>query len=313
MLRLIGRRLALAIPLLLIVSTITFVVQSFLPGDPASAYLGVNATREQYEALRREMHLDEPVFVQYWIYLSGVFRGDFGTSLYNSQPVVEMIAQRLPVSLTLIIAGTAVSSFVGILFGILSATRGRIVRRSVDVVSVVGGALPAFWLGLVLSVFFAGTLRLLPSTGFVEFSTSPTEWARSLVLPVVALSIGAVGLIAKVTRDQMLTAMKQPYIRTLRAAGASERSIVWKHALRGSGIGILTMVGLAFVGSLGGTVLVESVFVLPGLGTLAVTATTRHDVPVIQGIALTFTVVVIIVNLLTDIAYGVLNPKVRTT
>ncbi|HWI31986.1 MAG TPA: ABC transporter permease [Microbacterium sp.] len=313
MLRLIGRRLALAVPLLLVVSMITFFLQSLLPGDAARAFLGINATPEQYEALREALHLNEPILVQYWIYLSGVLQGDFGTSIYTGQPVLETIAQRLPISLSLIIGGTLVAALVGVLFGILSATRGPIVRRIVDVGSLIGGALPGFWLGLVLSLIFAGMLGWFPSTGYVDFSTSPALWASSLVLPVAALAIGAVGIIAKVTRDQMLTTVQQPYIRTLRAAGASETSIIWKHALRGAGIGILTVVGLVFIGSLSGTVLVETVFVLPGLGGLAVSATARHDIPVIQGIALTFTLIVIIVNLLVDIAYALLNPKVRTS
>ncbi|MGX9901457.1 ABC transporter permease [Arthrobacter sp. SA17] len=297
----------------MVVSMITFFLQSLLPTDAARAFLGVNATPQQYANLREALHLNEPILVQYWIYLSGVFRGDFGTSIYTGQPVIATIAQRLPVSLALIIGGTLVASLVGVLFGILSSTRGRITRRVVDVGSLVGGALPAFWLGLVLSFFFAGVLDVLPATGYVDFADSPSLWLQSLVLPVTSLAIGSVGIVAKVTRDQMLTTMQQPYIRTLRAAGISESSVVWKHGLRGAGMGILTVVGLIFIGSLSGTVLVENVFVLPGLGSLAVTATARHDIPVIQGIALTFTLVVIVVNLLVDIAYAVLNPKVLSS
>ncbi|MHC9043286.1 ABC transporter permease [Microbacterium saperdae] len=311
MLALIGRRLALSIPLLFVVSIITFVIQSFLPGDLARSVLGVSATPEQYEAFREALHLDEPVLAQYGIYLSGIFRGDFGTSIYTGQPVLQTIAQRLPVSLSLIISSTIVAAVIGVFLGVLSATRGRILRRVVDVGSLVGGALPNFWLGLVLSLIFAGALGWFPSTGYIDFSVSPGLWAWSLVLPVAALSVGAVGIVAKVTRDQMLTTMQQNFVRTLRAAGVGTGSIVWKHSLRSSGVSILTVLGIVFIASLSGTVLVENVFVLPGLGSLAVAATARHDIPTIQGIALVFTVIVIIVNLLIDLAYGLINPKVR--
>jgi peptide/nickel transport system permease protein len=313
MLRLIGRRLALAIPLLFVVSIITFVIQSFLPGDVARSLLGVGATPEQYEAFRDALHLNEPVLTQYGIYLGGVFRGDFGTSVYTGQAVLQTIAQRLPVSLSLIIGGTLVSAIIGVTLGVLSATRGRILRRVVDVVSLVGGALPNFWLGLVLSLVFAGALGWFPSTGYVEFERSPQLWAWSLVLPIAALAIAGIGIVAKVTRDQVMTTMRQSFVRTLRAAGVSERSIIWKHALRSSGVPVLTVLGIVFVASLSGTVLVENVFVLPGLGSLAVSSTIRHDIPVIQGIALVFTVIVIIVNLLIDLAYGLINPKVRVS
>lgn len=313
MLRLIARRLALSIPLLFVVSIITFVIQSFLPGDVARSLLGVGATPEQYEAFRDALHLNEPVLTQYGIYLGGVFRGDFGTSVYTGQAVLQTIAQRLPVSLSLIVGGTLVSAIIGIVLGVLSATRGRILRRVVDVISLVGGALPNFWLGLVLSLIFAGALGWFPSTGYVEFERSPQLWAWSLVLPVAALAIGGIGIVAKVTRDQVMTTMRQSFVRTLRAAGASERSIIWKHALRSSGVPVLTVLGIVFVASLSGTVLVENVFVLPGLGSLAVSSTIRHDIPVIQGIALVFTVIVILVNLLIDLAYGLINPKVRVS
>lgn len=313
MLRMIGRRLALSIPLLFVVSIVTFVIQSFLPGDLARSLLGVGATEEQYEAFRNALHLNEPVHTQYWIYLTGIFRGDFGTSVYTGQPVLQTIAQRLPVSLSLIVLGTLVSAIIGVVLGVLSATRGRVLRRIVDVISLLGSALPNFWLGLVLSLVFAGALGWFPSTGYTEFGRSPQLWAWSLVLPVTALAIAGVGIVAKVTRDQVLTTMRQSFVRTLRAGGASEFSIIWKHCLRNSGVAILTVLGIVFVSSLSGTVLVENVFVLPGLGSLAVSATIRHDIPVIQGIALTFTVIVILVNLLIDLAYGLINPKVRVS
>lgn len=313
MLRLIGRRLALSLPLLFVVSIITFVIQSFLPGDLARALLGVSASPEQYEAFRDALHLNEPLFEQYRIYLAGVFQGDFGTSVYTGQPVLATIAQRLPVSLSLIVGGTLLAAAIGVILGVLSATRGRILRRVVDVISLVGGALPNFWLGLVLSLIFAGTLGWFPATGYVPFANSPQLWAMSLVLPVIALAVGGIGMVAKITRDQVMTTMRQSFVRTLRAAGVSEASIIWKHSLRSSAVQILTVLGIVFVGSLSGTVLVENVFTLPGLGSLAVSATIRHDIPVIQGVALVFTAIVIVVNIIIDLAYGLINPKVRVS
>ncbi|KQV07251.1 ABC transporter permease [Leifsonia sp. Root112D2] len=311
MLRIIVRRLLISIPLLFVVSVITFVLQSFVPGDPARSLLGVFATPEQYAALRQTLHLNEPILGQYWIYLTGVFHGDLGTSIFTGDPVLTTLGQRVPVSLSIILGGTLVSALIGISLGVFSATRGRVLRRVIDVVSLAGFALPNFWVGLVLASIFAVSLAILPATGYIPFAQSPSGWAQSLILPVAALALYGIASIAKVARDGVMTAMGMDYIRTLRASGVPERSLVWKHALRNSGLSISTMIGLVFVGSLSGTIMVEYVFVLPGLGSLAVDATNKHDIPVIQGVALAFTVLVVIVNLIVDIAYGIIDPKVR--
>ncbi|MEO7123396.1 MAG: ABC transporter permease, partial [Lacisediminihabitans sp.] len=195
--------------------------------------------------------------------------------------------------------------------GVYSATRGKISRRVVDILSLLGIAFPGFWVALALIAVFAIALPLFPATGYVTFADSPQLWLSSLVLPVVALTIGGVALIAKVTRDSMLSTLGLDYIRTLRASGVSQRSIVWRHALRNSGLAVATTIGLTLISFIPGTIFVESVFVLPGLGYALVTATNQHDIPVVQGIGLTFTVIVIVVNLLVDILYGLLNPKVR--
>ncbi|THG31583.1 ABC transporter permease [Naasia lichenicola] len=312
MLRLIARRVLLSIPLLVAVTAITFFLQSLIPGDPARSLLGGSATQEQLDALRQTLHLDQPVLIQYRDYLAGVLHGDLGRSIFTGEDVGQTLANRLPVSLSLIIGGTVVALLIGILLGVLSATRGRAVARFVDVFSLVGGALPNFWVGLILASFFAVTLLLLPATGYVPFEFSPSLWASSLILPVAALSLSGIATIAKVVRDGISTAMTQDFIRTLRAAGVPRRVLIWRHALRNSAVSLVTVVGVIFVASLSGTILVENVFVLPGLGSLAVTATSRQDIPVIQGVALAFTIVTIVVNLLVDVSYGLLNPKVRT-
>jgi peptide/nickel transport system permease protein len=310
--RIIRRRLVLSLPLVVIVSAITFALESFVPGDPARALLGVNATPEQYDALRRAMHLDEPLVQQFGLYLRGAVHGDLGHSIFTGESVLRLIGERLPVTLALLIGATLVASAVGVLFGVYSATRGRISRRVVDVVSLLGNAIPNFWVGLVLATVFAVALGWFPATGYVPFAESGADWLASLVLPVTALAIGGVALIAKVTRDAMLSTLRMDYIRTLRASGVTPRSLVWKHALRNSGLTVATAIGLTMISFIPGTVLVENVFVLPGLGNAVVDATNQHDIPVVQGIALTFTVMVIVVNLLVDIVYGLLNPKVRS-
>ncbi|MGN6408831.1 MAG: ABC transporter permease [Curtobacterium sp.] len=311
MLQLILRRVLLSIPLLIVVTAITFVLQSRIPGDPARSLLGPSATPAQYEALRRQLHLDQPVLVQYVDYLGGVLHGDLGRSIFTGEDVGSTLAQRLPVSLSLIIGGTIVALVVGVLLGVLSATRGVVVARAIDVFSLIGGALPNFWVGLVLAAVFAVGLGLLPATGYTGFDVSPGMWAAGLVLPVVALGLTGVATIAKVVRDGVASAMTQDFVRTLRAAGVPRRVLIWKHALRSASVGLVTIVGVVFVAALSGSILVENVFVLPGLGSLAVSSTARQDIPVIQGVALAFTVITIIVNLLVDISYGLLDPKVR--
>lgn len=307
------RRLALSIPLLLVISGITFFLAALVPGDPARTVLGLNGTDEQYAALRASMNLDRPVVEQFWLYLVQVFQGDLGRSLFTNEPVVNLIGTRLPVTLTLLVLGTLVSAVVGVVLGVVSAGRRPVLRRVVDVLALVGGALPNFWVALVLISIFAVGLRWFPATGWVPFAQSPSLWALSLVLPVVVMGIGGVALIAKITRDAMLSTLRQDFVRTLRASGVSETSIVWKHALRNTGIVVATTVGLTFINFIPGTIFIESVFVLPGLGNAVVNATNQHDIPVVQGIGLTLTVIVVIVNLAVDLAYGVLNPKVRAS
>ncbi|MFI8893885.1 ABC transporter permease [Streptomyces paradoxus] len=312
MLPIILRRLALSVPLLVIVSAITFVLESFVPGDPARTLLGINATQEQYDALRAAMHLDQPVAVQYWLYLRDLLQGDLGSSLFSGESVLGLIGQRLPVTLALVTGGTVLASFAGVVLGVYSATRGRFSRRAFDIVSLLGSAVPNFWIALLLVAVFAVKFAIFPATGYTPLSESPAQWAAGLVLPVISLAIGGVAFISKVTRDAMLSTLGLDHIRTLRASGIRPASIIWKHALRGCGLPVVTTIGLMMITFIPGTILIENVFTLPGLGTTVVDATNQHDLPVVQGLTITFTVMVIVVNLLVDILYSFLNPKVRT-
>jgi peptide/nickel transport system permease protein len=312
MLGVVVRRLLLSIPLLLIVSLITFVLQSLIPGDAARTIVGLGGTQDAYERVRRELGLNLPLWQQYLHYLGKAVHGDLGTSLFTGQSVAETILQRLPVTLSVIVGATVLAAIIGVALGCIAGRYGGVLGRSIDVLSLVGLALPNFWLGLILIAAFAVAIPLFPATGYVPFSDDPGLWIASILLPVVALAVGGIAQVAKITRDGVSDALQQDYIRTLRASGVPERSLLWKHSLKNAGIPVITVIGLGFVGALSASLFVENVFVLPGLGTLVSVATDNHDVPIIQGVALAYTVIVIIVNLVIDVSYAFLNPKVRT-
>ncbi|WP_037817424.1 MULTISPECIES: ABC transporter permease [Amycolatopsis] len=310
MLKLVARRLAWSVPLALVASVVSFVLVALLPGDAARSLLGPNATPEQLDAARQQLGLDQPLWVQYGKWLSGAVRGDLGSSLINRQPVAEQLNDRLGPSLSLIIGAVLVATLVGVLLGVRAARRGAL-GRIVQTGAIVGLALPDFWLGLMLVVLFAVKLAVFPPTGYVPLGENPAGWLNSLVLPVVTLAVPATAVIAKQTRDAVASALDQTFVRTLRAAGVTEFSVVYRHALKNAAIPVLTVIGMVFVGALGGTVAVEFIFAIPGLGGTAVQATSAHDLPLIQGVVVYFTLIVIAVNLLVDVAYGYLNPRTR--
>ncbi|MEU2914799.1 ABC transporter permease [Streptomyces massasporeus] len=312
MVRLVLRRLAWALPLALVASVISFVLVALLPGDAARSLLGQNATDEQVDAARHELGLDQPLWTQYWRWLSKALQGDLGTSLINRQPVTGQLNDRLGPSLSLIIGATLLAAVVGILLGVRGARRG-VLGKVVKSGSVIGLAVPDFWLGLVLVVLFAVKLPFFPPTGYVPLTEDPAAWFNSVVLPVVTLAVPATAVIAKQCRDAVATALDQPFVRTLRAAGVPERSVVYRHALKNAAVPVLTVIGMVFVAALGGTVAVEFIFAIPGLGSTAVQATASHDLPLIEGVVVYFTVIVIAVNLLVDVAYHAVNPRVRTS
>jgi peptide/nickel transport system permease protein len=308
---LVLRRLFISIPLLLTVSIIVFVLQSLIPGDVARGVAGVGATPAQIALLRREAGLDQPLWLQYWHWLANALHGSLGNSLVDHSSVGAALNQRLPVTLSLVIGATLTATLAGLVLGVLSSRGHPLIARLVDVLSIGGLAVPSFWLALILISVFSVKLRLLPATGYVSLGDSASGWARSLVLPVIALSMNGVTAIAKLTREAMLDVLGSEFVRNLRANGIPERSVVYRHALRSSAMRILTVSGLLFIGALGGSVVIEHVFGIPGLGSLAVSATTAKDFPLIQGVAIYFTLLVIGVNLLTDISYAWINPKVR--
>lgn len=312
MLTVLRRWLLMAVPLVFAVSALTFVLVSLVPGDAARAILGVGGTPASYRALRRQLGLDQPLWLQYWHWLDRALHGDLGTSIQSAAPVSHEIATRLSVTLTLVGGAALVATVVGVSLGVASAVRGGAAARLVDVLSLLGLAVPAYWLGLLLVLLFAVKVHLLPATGYVPFGQSPAQWVQSLVLPVATLGFGSSAPIAKQTRDGVLSELNRPYVTALRARGLSERRIVLQHVLRNAATPVLSVLGLMVTGLFGGTVLVETVFVLPGLGSLAVTATAEHDIPVIQAVAVVFTVLVVAVNLVLELAYAAVDPRVRT-
>jgi len=310
--RLVMRWLFTAVPLVFGVSVLTFVLASLVPGDAARSILGINANPEQYEALRKQLKLDQPLWTQYWHWLSRAVHGDFGRSIQSSDAVGHELTTRLAVTLSLVGGAVLVSVVVGVALGVASALRGGVLGRVVDVASLLGLAVPSYWLGLVFVTLFAVKLQIFPATGYTSLGDSPVRWFEGLVLPVLTLGLAGTAPIAKQTRDGVLSELGKEYVTVLRARGLSERAIVFKHVLRNAATPVLSVAGLVVVGLFGGAVLAETVFVMPGLGGLAVTATATHDLPVIQGVAVVFTLLVVVVNLLVEIGYAALNPKVRT-
>lgn len=314
MFRQVARWLISSLVMLFAITALTFVLASMAPGDAAKAILSSDSgsyTAQQYQQMRHALGVDQPLLVQYWHWLDGVAHGSLGSDLFSGQPVVQELNARLAPSLSIILGTVLVAGVTGVGLGIISALRGGALGRGVDVVSLLGLAIPSFWLALALAELLAVNVRLFPATGYTPLDVSPAGWLRGITLPVLALSAGAVAFIAKQTRDSMADVMSREFVVMLRARGLSRRSVVLQHALRNAAIPVVTMLGLLFVGLLGGTVLIEDVFAIPGLGQQAVTAAGSHNLPVIEGVAFYFTIIVVIANLLVDVSYRRLNPKVR--
>jgi peptide/nickel transport system permease protein len=315
LIRATARWLATSLALLFGVTVLTFLLNALAPGDAAKAILSgqtTSYTPAQYHHLRHQLGIDQPLPLQYWHWLDRLLHGSLGTDLFSGQAITQALNERLGASLSIIVGTVALSTLTGVGIGIVSAARGGVLGRLLDGLSLLGLAAPNFWLALVLVDILAVQYPLFPATGYVSFSTDPLQWLSSLVLPVLALSVGASAFIARQTRDAISDVLAREFIMALRARGLPLRSIIFKHALRNAAIPVVTLVGLLFVSLLGGTVLIEGIFAIPGLGQQAVSASSAHNLPMIEGVAFYFTVIVIVVNLLVDLSYGWLNPKVRT-
>lgn len=310
--RLLVRRLLSLVPLLLIVSVLVFGLLALLPGDPARAIAGEEATAEQVAEVRRELGLDQPLPAQYWDWLGGVVRGDLGTSVFVDHPVADAIVSRAPVTISLLGAGVVLSVAIGIPLGAIAGSRrGGAVDRLVSAAAAAGVAVPNFWLGLLLLLLFSVAVDWLPPTGYVGITADPVEWARHLALPAFTLAAAGAAEIVRQTRAGIIDVLQEDFVRTLRAKGLRPAAIVGKHALKNAMIPVVTVAGLQVSRLFGLSVVVERVFGLPGIGSLVVEAVFNRDVPVIQGVVLVVTVVVLVTNLLVDLSYAWFNPKVR--
>jgi peptide/nickel transport system permease protein len=306
------RRLILSIPLLFVVTVLTFVVTGLTPGSVAATILGTNATPAKIAALNQQLGLNQPTLVQYWHWLDHAVHGNLGTSVLTGESVTSILGNALPLTLSLIVGAVLVAVVVGIPLGVLSAQRAKSGGQVVDALSLVGYAVPNFFLGLIFGYLFSNVLNWFPAAGFTPLTQSFTGWLTSIVLPVATIGIPGAALLARQTRQSMLDVLGRDYIRSLRARGLPERSIIYKHALRNALGNVVTLLGIYVVGLLLATTLVENVFAMQGIGTVAVSATSQHDLPVLEGAALYFTIVVVIAFVLVDLTRAWLNPKLRS-
>ncbi len=312
MLGFVLRRFFTALLSVLLASMVVFSALLAVPGDPAAIILGINATPEAREVLSRKLGLDVPPLKRYVQWLGGVAQGDFGESINYQRPVGPLIADRLRVSVPLSIGAALLACLIAIPLGIFAAVRrGTVWDPLVTSLSQLGAAVPSFWLGLLFILFFAVQRRLLPAGGFTPFSEDPVAWARSLALPVLALALGQAAVMTRMTRAAMLEVLNQDFVRTARAKGVAPRGVVFKHALRNAMVTIITILGLSLTNVFIGSIVIEQVFALPGLGRLALTAIGTRDFPLLQGEILVYAATIVALGFLVDISYGLLNPRIR--
>jgi peptide/nickel transport system permease protein len=307
----IARRLLSGVFLLFAISSLTYFLLFFSTNNVALNILGELATAEQLAAKEAELGLSDPFFDRYFSWLFAALQGDLGKSWFNSLPIFETLTQRLPVTLTLVGVTIMLAAIFATLLGMLAAVRGGWIDRAVQGLAVAGFAVPNFVVAIFVITLVAIQWQLLPATGWVPFEISPELWLKSLILPVVALVLATVASSAQQIRSAIKQNLEKDWVRTLRARGLRESEILFKHVLRASAPAGLTVLSLQFVGMLGGTVIIEQIFALPGMGFLAVQSTSLGDTPVVMGVIVYTVVIVIIVNLLVDLINGWLNPKVR--
>lgn len=312
--QIIVRRLILLIPLLFIVSLIIFGLILIIPGDPASVILGDQATPDQIATVRERLGLNDPVYVRYARWLGDVLRGDLGTSLFSSYTVSRAILDRLPVTLSIVGVALLLAIVTGIPIGIVSGARpGSLLDRILTIGTSAGVAMPNFWLGLVLGLIFGLKLGWFPATGYVAMNESFTGWLSHITLPALTLAAASAAEMVRQTRAGMIEVMEQDYIRTARSKGLREYSVLTGHALRNAMVPVITVAGLTVSRLFALSAIVEQIFGLEGVGSLAIRSVFNRDLPMIQGVVLMATVVVLFTNLFVDLSYTYFNPSVRAS
>ncbi|KPY89038.1 ABC transporter permease [Pseudomonas syringae pv. tagetis] len=313
MLMFILRRLLGSIPTLILVSLFVFTLQKLLPGDPVLAMAGEERDPVVMEYLRDKYRLDDPIPLQYLNWVGNVLAGDFGTSLRTEQPVTTLLASKLPVTIELAVLALLIALSIGIPTGIISAVRkGSAVDYGANVIALSGISIPHFWLGILLIMVFAVKLQWLPASGFVPMGEDFGQNLKTLILPAFVLGAGLSGILMRHTRSAMLEVLRTDYVRTARAKGLFPRTVIFRHALRNALMPIVTLTTLLFGELLGGAVLTEQVFSIPGFGKMIVDAVFNRDYAVVQGVVLCVAIGFVMLNLLADVLYRLINPRLRT-
>jgi peptide/nickel transport system permease protein len=312
MLAYIARRLASTVLVMGIVAIFVFLLLHLSPGDPAAIIAGDNASGEQIAGIRRQLGLDDPLPVQFFRWLAAVLHGDLGISIFSNEPVLKLVSQRVEPTLSLALTTLIVAVTLAVSFGVLAAWKvGTFIDRALMVVSVIGFSVPVFVVGYMLIYVFSINLRWLPVQGYSPIDQGLWPWFERLILPSIALGLAYVALIARITRTAMLDVLAEDYIRTARAKGVATRSMLLKHALKNAGVPIITVIGIGVALLIGGVVITETVFNIPGIGRLVVDAISKRDDPIIQGVILIFSGVYVLVNLAVDMSYTLLDPRIR--
>jgi len=306
------RRLLTALVSIVLASAVVFAAVLAVPGDPAAIILGVTASPDALAALRTQLGLDVPAPERYVRWLAGLARGDLGDSLQYRRPVSALVADRLHLSVTLALGAALVATLVAVPLGVFAALRrGTLLDPLMVLASQVGAAVPSFWLGLLLILLFAVELRWLPAGGFPGWEAGPVAVTRALVLPVLALGLGQAAVMTRMTRAALLDVLGQDYVRTARAKGLGALSVIGKHALRNAMVTLVTILGLSLTNVFIGSIVIEQVFALPGLGRLALAAIGNRDFPLVQGVVLLYASTIVLLSFLVDVSYGWLDPRIR--
>jgi peptide/nickel transport system permease protein len=312
MLSYILRRILATLPVMAIVALFVFSLLYIAPGDPAAVIAGDQASPADVERIRQSLGLDQPFLVQFGTWLGHILRGDLGTSIFTNLPVSAMIAQRIEPTVSLMAITLVLTIVVAVPLGVVAAWKaGSLVDRAIMAFAVFGFSLPVFVVGYVLAYVFALELEWLPVQGYTPLAQGFWPWLENLILPSIALGCVYIALIARITRASMLEVLQQDYIRTARAKGLGQGGILFVHALKNAAVPIVTVIGIGIALLIGGAVVTESVFAIPGLGRLTVDAILRRDYPVIQGIVLVFSFVYVLVNLMIDVTYTLIDPRIR--
>ncbi|SFS14896.1 peptide/nickel transport system permease protein [Microbacterium sp. cf046] len=311
MLTFILRRLLSGLILIVVITVLAFTLLYLGSGNIARTILGQNASEELVAQKSAELGLDRPLIVQFGDWLSSAVTGDLGRSWFNGQLVTVQLSSRLAVTLSLVVGAIIVTAIFSVILGILAARRGGAIDGTVQLISIIGFAIPGFLIALFLVLIFAINLGWFKATGYIPLTTSFTGWLSSVTLPIIALSIGGIATISQQVRGSVIDGLSRDYVRTLRSRGLSSNRTVYKHVLRNAGGPALALLAVQFIGMISGAVIVETIFALPGLGSLTVTATLAGDIPIVMGIVVVTAIIAIVVNLVIDLAQAALNPKVR--